>query len=279
MKYPDNKEKPLRTQGEWRHLSNVKKLGKKECQLLARHLPDTPQTVISRAHLLWGTARAYAMGLTDGGFETAVIEDPGCPGEPMIFGHHPQQIADIMPQIPNWFCINVATELADEIAPLLARRINRSVRQMADVYHTLDQPPPARYLNNAAVRLLAPDDLPLLQAAPPELRSPDPLHLLHKTAAAGAIINDQLVAIAQNYALTKGFGDIGVFTLPEWRGQGLAASAAAQVAQWLQANGRIPVWSCGEHNLASWRVAEKLGFVEYGRRVYIILQPEQEIIS
>ena len=246
---------------------------------MARHLPDAPQTVISRAHLLWGMARAYAIGLSKDGFETAVIEDPGCPGEPMIFGRHPQQIADLMPHIPNWFCINVATNLADELTLLLAERMNRPIRQMADVYYTLNQPPPTSYQHHPAVRLLAPDDLPLLQAAPLELRGPDPLHLLYKTAAAGAIINDQLVAIAQNYALTEGYGDIGVFTLPEWRGQGLSASAAAQVAQWLLANGRIPVWSCGEHNLASLRVAEKLGFVEYGRRVYIILQPEQEIIS
>jgi predicted GNAT family acetyltransferase len=114
----------------------------------------------------------------------------------------------------------------------------------------------------------------LLKAAPPELRGSNPEHLLNKTAAAGAIINNQLVAIARNYALTEGYGDIGVFTLSEWRGRGLAAAAAAQVARWLQANGRIPVWSCGEHNLASLRVAEKLGFVENGRRVYIILQDQ-----
>ncbi len=239
--------------------------------MLAKLLPDGPQTVISRAHLLWGTARAYAVGLTADGFETAVIEDPGCPGEPMIFGHNAQQIADLMPQIPDWFCVNVTIELATELAPLLAERMHSPVRQLGDVYHILTQPPPPDLLANPDVRLLTPYDLPLLQAAPHEIRGPNPEHLLHQTAAAGAIINDQIVAIAQNYALTEGYGDIGVYTLPDWRGRGLAAAAAAQVAQWLQANGRIPVWSCGEHNQASLRVAEKLGFVENGRRVYLIL--------
>ncbi len=247
------------------------KLDAARCQLLAQLLPDRPQTVISRAHLLWGTARAYAVGLTDDGFETAVIEDPGCPGEPMIFGQDPQQIADLMPQIPNWFCVNVTTELAVELAPLLARKMGGTLRQLGDIYHILTQPPPANLLNHPDVRLLTPNDLPLLQAAPPELRGPNPEHLLYQTAAAGAIINNQLVAIAQNYAMTEGFGDIGVFTLPDWRGHGFASAAAAQVAQWLQANGRLPVWSCGEHNRASLRVAEKLGFVENGRRVYLIL--------
>ncbi len=249
----------------------IEPLSKKQCHLLAQHLPDLPQTVISRAHLLWGTARAYAVGLTDVEFETAVVEDPGCPGEPMVFGHNPRQITELMPRIPDWFCVNIATELAEEVAPLLARQMGCPVRQQGDVYHILIQTPPANLLNQPDVRLLTANDLPLLQAALPELRGPNPEHLLQQTAAAGAIINDQLVAIAQNYALTEGYGDIGVFTLPEWRGRGLAAAAAAKVAQWLQGNGRIPVWSCGEHNLASLRVAEKLGFVENGRRVYIIL--------
>jgi GNAT superfamily N-acetyltransferase len=148
------------------------------------------------------------------------------------------------------------------------------IRQQGDVYHTLTKPPPASLLDHPDIRLLTPNDLPLLKAAPPELRGSNPEHLLNKTAAAGATINDQLVAIAQNYALTAGYGDIGVFTLPDWRGRSLATAAAAQVARWLQENGRIPVWSCGEHNLASLRVAEKLGFVENGRRVYIILQDQ-----
>jgi GNAT superfamily N-acetyltransferase len=250
----------------------MKPLDAQQCSLLAALLPDTPQTVISRAHLLWGTARAYAVGLTEVGFETAVVEDPGCPGEPMIFGHNPQQIANLMPRIPNWFCINVASEIAAELAPLLATRMETSMRQQGDVYHILTQPPPATLLDRSDIRLLTPNDLPLLEAAPPELRGSNPEHLLHQTAAAGAIVNNQLVAIAQNYALTEGYGDIGVFTLPAWRGRGLAAAAAALVARWLQENGRIPVWSCGEHNQASLRVAEKLGFVKNGRRVYIILQ-------
>lgn len=248
----------------------IEPLSRTKCQLLARLLPDGPQTVIARAHLLWDTARAYAVGLTAEGFETAVIEDPGCPGEPIIFGDNPRQIANLMPYIPNWFCVNVARDLAGPLTSLLAERMGCAIRQLGDVYHILTQPPPAHLLLHPDVRLLTPDDLPLLQAASPELRGPNPEHLLQQTAAAGAIVNGQLVAIAQNYALTEGFGDIGVFTLPAWRGQGFASVAAAQVAQWLQANGRIPVWSCGEHNQASLRVAAKLGFVENGRRVYLI---------
>ncbi|MFZ1397514.1 MAG: GNAT family N-acetyltransferase [Candidatus Promineifilaceae bacterium] len=242
---------------------------------MATLLPDSPQTVISRAHLRWGTARAYAVGLTEVGFETAVIEDPGCPGEPMIFGHNARQIAELMPQIPNWFCVNVTPDLADELEPLLAAQMGCALRRQGDVYHILTHSQPTELLTHSDVRLLTPDDLPLLQAAPPDLRGHDPAQLLQKTAVAGAIIQGKLVAIAQNYALTERFGDIGVFTLPAWRGRGLAAAAAAWVADWLLGNGRIPVWSCGEQNEASLRVAEKVGFVENGRRVYLILQEKQ----
>lgn len=249
----------------------AKKLTAAECKLLAELLPDSPQTVISRAHLRWGTARAYAVGLSEAGFATAVIEDPGCPGEPMIFGDNAAQIAALMPQIPDWFCVNVMPAMAEELAPLLSQKVESQLRQLEDVYHILQQSPPAALLAQPQVRLLTPADWPLLQAAPPELRGYDPEKLVHKTAAAGAIIENQLVAIAQNYALTEGYGDIGVFTLPAWRGRGFAAAAAAQVARWLQVNGRIPVWSCGAHNQASLRVAEKVGFVENGRRLYLIL--------
>ena len=58
-------------------------------------------------------------------------------------------------------------------------------------------------------------------------------------------------------------------TLEEWRGRGLATAAASLVAQAIQESGRAPMWSAG--NPASLRVAQKLGFVEVSRRVYINL--------
>lgn len=50
---------------------------------------------------------------------------------------------------------------------------------------------------------------------------------------------------------------------------------AAIVCRWVQDSGRVPVWSCGEDNLASLRVAQKLGFREVSRRVYLI--PEADL--
>ena len=249
-------------------------LSPEQCLVLASALPDTPQAVISISQLRQGEAQAFVTGnVTD--FETAVIHDPGQPGEPMAFGNDPEQIADLLEQIPDWFCVNVAPEIAPRLGPLLAGRMNCPIRYYGDVYHTLTRS--VTPVVHTAVHRLTLDDLPLLAAAPPEIRGYDPRRLLkERTAAgaivAGAIVDEQIVAIAQNYALSARYGDIGVATLPDFRGQGLATAAASLVIQWVVGNGRIPVWSCGEDNFASLRVAQKLRFQETSRRVYIILE-------
>jgi predicted GNAT family acetyltransferase len=87
---------------------------------------------------------------------------------------------------------------------------------------------------------------------------------------AAAIVTRAVVSIAFASARTAGHADVGVATLESWRGRGLATAAASLVAARIQAEGQAPVWSAGEGNLASLRVAEKIGFVEIGRRTYVI---------
>ncbi|MCB9444439.1 MAG: GNAT family N-acetyltransferase [Ardenticatenaceae bacterium] len=254
-------------------------LSPSQAKLLADTLPDLPQTVISISQLRRGLAQAYVVGDVMK-WETAVIFDPGQPGEPTAFGHNAAQIADLMVGLPNWFCVNVLPEVAAELGSLLAAQMGCPVRYYGDIYHTLTTPAP--HLPHSTVRRLTMVDLPLLQAAPASIRGHDPARMLAEMFAAGAVVNGRfdfaqrrrIVAIAQNYALSDRYGDIGVATLPDFRGQGLATAAAALVAQDVQANGRIPVWSCGEDNHASLRVAQKLGFVYDSRRTYIILQKE-----
>ena len=93
--------------------------------------------------------------------------------------------------------------------------------------------------------------------------------LLTNGAAAGAVVDNRLVALAHTNAMTARYGDIGVFTDEAWRGRGFATSAASIVAHCIRERGRVPVWSAGEDNAASLRVAAKLGFVEASRRVYL----------
>jgi ribosomal protein S18 acetylase RimI-like enzyme len=242
-----------------------------QARILAGTLPDSPQTVISISRLRCGLARAYVVGDVQD-WETAVIDDPGQPGEPMAFGHNAIQIAELMAALPGWFCVNVATDVAAILGPLLADKMDCSIRYYKDIYHIMNTPAPR--LSHPDIRRLTPDDLPLLQAAPDIIRGHDPTRILTEMYAAGAVVNGRVVAIAQNYAFSDQYGDVGVSTLPDFRGQGLATAAAALVARELQQNGRIPVWSCGEDNYASLRVAEKLGFKYDSQRTYIILEQE-----
>lgn len=125
------------------------------------------------------------------------------------------------------------------------------------------------------VRRLTPSDTGLVEASPPNLHGAGfegAGGLLAQGIATGAVIDGRLVAIAHTSALSEHYADIGVFTLPEFRGRGYSSAAAAIVAAEIQANGKTPVWSCGDHNAASLRVAAKLGFEEVSRRIYVVFE-------
>ena len=76
----------------------------------------------------------------------------------------------------------------------------------------------------------------------------------------GAFAGDQLVSVACPFFVGEGYEDIGVVTEPGYRGLGLSAACAGAVCQDILARGRRPSWSTSPDNLASLRVAEKLGF-------------------
>jgi len=123
------------------------------------------------------------------------------------------------------------------------------------------------------VRELSVADLDLLEAAPPELRGAgfgSTHDLLREGVVACAVVGGAVVSIGHTSARTSRYADIGVFTAEQWRGRGLATAAAALVATRVQETGQIPVWSTGEDNWASLRVAEKLGFRTTLQRTYVI---------
>lgn len=54
--------------------------------------------------------------------------------------------------------------------------------------------------------------------------------------------------------------DIGIETNEHYRHQGLAAAAASMMIQYALSSGKKPVWACHYTNIASQKLAEKLGF-------------------
>ena len=56
--------------------------------------------------------------------------------------------------------------------------------------------------------------------------------------------------------------EIGINTLTEYRGKGYATSVCRKCINEILKNGKVPQWSTSVNNIASQRLAEKVGFVK-----------------
>lgn len=246
-------------------------LNPRECRVLANILDDTPETVLSVHLLRRGLCRAYVMG-DPSHFDGAIIQDNFCPAEPMGFGSDPEALWELLKAVEGWECVNVAPECATALGEIIEENIGMPVRYYGDIYHVLSKPVPD--FPNHAVRQLTLADLKRLESAPAEVRGGgfgSTRSLLTQGVVACAVVSDNIVSIAHTAARSDRYAEIGVFTLEAWRGSGFATAAAAIVARRVQEAGQTPVWSAGEDNMASLRVAQKLGFTEVSQRTYIIL--------
>jgi GNAT superfamily N-acetyltransferase len=239
---------------------------------LCRVLGDMPETVIAVHLLQRGLCSAYAVGgINDP--DAIVIQSNNLPEEPTAFGTDAVAIFRVLHDLPVWTCVNVNSEVARQLGTFMQTELGRSVRYYGDVYHTLGRA--AATFAHPAVRLLRRDDLGPMTTAPLEVQETamgfgSLERLLDEGFAAGAIVDGDLVALACTSAQTKRHADLGVATEGSWQGRGLATACAALVIAEIHRSGRLPVWSAGEGNTASLRVAEKLGFEEVGRRTYVI---------
>lgn len=78
--------------------------------------------------------------------------------------------------------------------------------------------------------------------------------------AYGAFVRGRLASVACSFFVAARFEDIGVVTEPEFRGQGLSSACAARLCAAIHRRRRLPSWTTSPDNMASLRVAEKLGF-------------------
>lgn len=252
------------------------KLTPEQYSTLADILKDKPITVIPTSRLKTGLCSAYIAGEFPD-ISAAIIFDRFCPDEPMGFGHDVNAIWNLLKSKQGWGCICVETEHAESLGDLFRESTNLSVRYYGDIYHTLEQP--VRYIQNDSVRRLTLQHIKTINRAPKEIQG-NGYHtiksMLTDGIVAGAIVDGNIVSIAHTYAETDRYTDIGVYTIEQFRGKGFASAAASLVSKEIQAKGKIPVWSCGEDNYASLRVARKIGFTEVARRTYVIPVPKTQ---
>lgn len=241
--------------------------------ILVDALGDSPETVISVHLLTQGLCDAYVAGGPEH-FRGLILQSHQDPGEPTAFGTDARVLWELLKMARGWWCVNVSEACALRLGSIVEEETGRAVRYYRDVYHTLTRP--AVPLKHEAVRRLNLADLAMLDAAAAEVRGgvgwASSEHMLEEGIVAGAVVEGRLVAIAYTSARSRQHADIAVNTLEEWRSLGLATAAASLVAREVQERRQVPVWSCGEDNYASLRVAHKLGFAEVLRRAYVIPQ-------
>lgn len=248
----------------------MEKLTPEECLILADVLCDKPTTVIPVSRLKQGACNAYIFGPLPN-FIAVLIFDLYCPEEPYGFGTDANALWKMLKATHGRSCINVNTACAEPLGKLIEADPRTSVRYYGDVFHVLLKP--VQCLPNQNVRRLVLGDAEVLANAPVEVQGngyKTREAMLIDGIVAGAFVDGNIVAIAHTFAETNLHADIGVSTVEQWQGKGFATAAASLVVQEIQARGKIPVWSCGEDNIASLRIAQKLGFTEIGRRTYII---------
>lgn len=256
---------------------NFKTLSPKGRLVLANALGDSPQTVIAVHVLRTGLCKAYVAGVPSQ-FKAAIVQSDFLPDELMGFGSNAQALYDLLELVRGWKCVNVSTQCATSLGKVVEEKMGLYVRYYDDLYLTLLEP--VVNFQNMAVRCLTLSDLLLLESAASEVQQwarcffGSPHRLLSEGIVACAFESDRIVSISHTSARTERYADMGAFTLEKWWCRGLATVAASVVAARVQEAGQVPVWSTGEGNVASLRVAHKLGFKEVSRSTYVILEKD-----
>ncbi|MCY3682527.1 MAG: GNAT family N-acetyltransferase [Gemmatimonadetes bacterium] len=249
---------------------NIAQLDPADFTELADTLGDTPETVVAVHLLRKKLCKAFVAG-SPTSFSAAIVQGYFDSEEPRGFGTEARALWELLQLVEGWDCIGVNRQCAKSLGDLIENSNGVKVRYYGDVYHSLTRP--VRLFTSEYVRELTTQDRNLIASAPIEIQGggyEDMETMLSEGIVAGAVDADQLVSIAHTSGVTDLHGEIGVGTLEPWRKMGLCSAAASIVSNRLQKEGRVPVWSTGEDNFASLRVAAKLGFQEVSRRTYVI---------
>ena len=241
-----------------------------ELPALARALGDSPETAVPVHRFMRAACSAYIVG-EPARFEAAVVLMKDDKGEVQGFGEDPKALWSILEPLEGWRVVAVSRTVGPKLGALIRASTGSRVAYYGDVYHTLTRP--AVKHSHPDVRLLTVDDRALFDGIPDDLKPGmrgDVEIVLNEGFVAGAVVDGRVVSVAHTNAITERYADIGVFTHEDHRNRGYSTAAAALVARAIQKSGRTPVWSCGEDNLASLRVAAKVGLTEVSRRTYVI---------
>lgn len=250
---------------------NTFELNENEQLQLAASLVETPETMTGIHRLRRGIAHAYIAG-TPGNPTVAVVQSRFLMEEPAAYGSDPELIWDVLKRVPGWTAVNAEREVAPKLAALIEEETGKPCRLIEEIYYTLNTP--VSVFANPVVRRIGLADLAMVEAATEPLsmhgwRFGSAEALLAHGLLFGAVIDGELVSIAFSASGSSKHSEVGIKTREDFRGRGYSTAAASLICAEIQANGQIAVWSTDQDNIASQRVAAKLGFQEISRRIYV----------
>ena len=224
---------------------------------IAQNLPDVPRWVEARACLLDGPCEL--LGLQEQPELAVVIHDSA--GSIFVIGRPAAHtVRAAVQQNPKGTLVaapDLAAWLADilppdwKYAPIIVHQLPDSSRLPSDTGNVGFLDP------TMLTQLRVPSDLldELMDAA------------THSSIAA-TFVSHQPVSFCYAGAVTETRWDIAVDTLVEQRQRGYAAQCVGFMIRHMHTAGKHPVWQAVEGNPASWRLAQKLGFVPVDRLAF-----------
>ncbi len=234
---------------------------------LCEFIGERADAVLSLAALRSGHGRVWFEG--DALNPAAVlVESALVPGEPQGFGQC-GALLELLSVADAWTCVEVPPTLADDISGEFDQRWGLA-RSVADVVHELTTP--AQLLAHPLVRRVSAAEAETLDVASPDVLPDRALVVAAATVGRvfAAVVGEQIVGHGSSMAASSSFADVGVHVAEPFRGQGIAAAAASLACRAVQEAGLTPVWGAGSDNVASIRVAEKIGFREVTRLVFLV---------
>ena len=252
--------------------SKYKPISQEACLAFADTLEDNADNVVTKHFLQRGLTRIYMDGEPDN-YKAAILQDIEDPTEPDGWGEDPKLIWELLKCVDGWDCIEVDTECGKPLGEIITRELGIGVHYVEGIGYELHKP--VVELKDDNVRLMTLDDLELLEACEPALKGygcyGTVKELLKQGFIASAIVEGKVLASAYTVAHSKRYAELGVQTLKEARGRGFGATTSSVVAKAVQKVGMIPVWGTGDNNPVSMRLAERLGFTETDRDIYVVL--------
>jgi len=96
----------------------------------------------------------------------------------------------------------------------------------------------------------------------------DAEHFCNQGIGLSLFYDNKLASTAYSAFIFENFLELGIETVEEYRGKGLAQYACSALIDYCLQNNYEPVWSCRFENTASYKLAQKLGFETVSIRTY-----------